>query len=54
MNDDLGRAFRELQAILHAERLKQRRRPKIEALIATLGHDLDRVLEKGDLSAAGR
>jgi guanylate kinase len=54
VNDDLGRAFRELQAILHAERLKQRRRPKLEALIAGLGQDLDKVLEAGDLSATGR
>lgn len=49
VNDDLGRAFAELRAILHAERLKQRRRPKIDALVAELGRDLDRVLENGDL-----
>lgn len=48
VNDDLDRAFMELRAILHAERLKQRRRPKIEALIAELGRDLEAVLEKGD------
>lgn len=52
VNDDLDRAFAELRAILHAERLKQRRRPKLQALIAELGRDLDRVLEAGDLSVA--
>lgn len=50
VNDDLERAFGELRAILHAERLKQRRRPKLEALIADLGRDLDKVLAAGDLS----
>ncbi len=49
VNDDLGRAFAELKAILHAERLKQRRRPKLEALIAELGRDLDVILGKGRL-----
>lgn len=49
VNDDLDRAFMELRAILHAERLKQRRRPKIEALIAELGHDLDAILAAGAL-----
>lgn len=49
VNDDLDRAFAELRAILHAERLKQRRRPKLEALIAELGRDLDAVLEAGRL-----
>jgi guanylate kinase len=47
VNDDLGRAFAELKAILHAERLKQRRRPKLEALIAELGRDLDVILGNG-------
>lgn len=47
VNDDLDRAFMELRAILHAERLKQRRRPKIEALIAELGRDLDVILGNG-------
>ncbi|MBY0364076.1 MAG: guanylate kinase [Phreatobacter sp.] len=47
VNDDLGRAFAELRAILHAERLKQRRRPKLEALIAELGRDLDVILGSG-------
>lgn len=47
VNDDLGRAFAELKAILHAERLKQRRRPKLEALIAELGRDLDAVIANG-------
>jgi guanylate kinase len=47
VNDDLGRAFAELRAILHAERLKQRRRPKLEALIAELGRDLDAVIANG-------
>ena len=47
VNDDLGRAFAELKAILHAERLKQRRRPKLEALIAELGRDLDVILGSG-------
>lgn len=47
VNDDLGRAFAELKAILHAERLKQRRRPKLEALIAELGRDLDLILGNG-------
>jgi guanylate kinase len=54
VNDDLDRAFMELRAILHAERLKQRRRPKLDALIAELGRDLDRVLEKGDLGLLAR
>jgi guanylate kinase len=49
VNDDLGRAFAELKAILHAERLKQRRRPKLEALIAELGRDLDVILGNGRL-----
>ncbi len=49
VNDDLGRAFAELKAILHAERLKQRRRPKLEALIAELGRDLDVILGTGRL-----
>ncbi len=49
VNDDLGRAFAELRAILHAERLKQRRRPKLEALIGELGRDLDKILEAGRL-----
>jgi len=49
VNDDLGRAFTELKAILHAERLKQRRRPKLEALIAELGRDLDVILGNGRL-----
>lgn len=49
VNDDLGRAFMELKAILHAERLKQRRRPKLEALIAELGRDLDVILGNGRL-----
>jgi guanylate kinase len=49
VNDDLGRAFAELRAILHAERLKQRRRPKVEALIGELGRDLDKILEAGRL-----
>jgi guanylate kinase len=49
VNDDLGRAFAELRAILHAERLKQRRRPKLEALIGDLGRDLDKILEAGRL-----
>ncbi len=49
VNDDLDRAFMELRAILHAERLKQRRRPKIEALIAELGQDLDGILAAGAL-----
>ncbi|MGU9980190.1 guanylate kinase [Phreatobacter sp. HK31-P] len=49
VNEDLGRAFAELRAILHAERLKQRRRPKIEALIAELGRDLDGILAAGSL-----
>lgn len=47
VNDDLDRAFMELRAILHAERLKQRRRPKLEALIAALGRDLDVILGNG-------
>jgi guanylate kinase len=47
VNDDLDRAFMELRAILHAERLKQRRRPKLEALIAELGRDLDVILGNG-------
>ena len=54
VNDDLDRAFMELKAILHAERLKQRRRPKLDALIADLGRDLDKVLENGDLGLFGR
>ncbi len=49
VNDDLDRAFMELRAILHAERLKQRRRPKIEALITELGRDLDAILSTGTL-----
>lgn len=49
VNDDLGRAFAELRAILHAERLKQRRRPKLEALISELGRDLDGILSGGAL-----
>ncbi len=49
VNDDLDRAFMELRAILHAERLKQRRRPKIEALIAELGRDLEAILTTGTL-----
>lgn len=49
VNDDLDRAFMELRAILHAERLKQRRRPKIEALITELGRDLDAILAAGTL-----
>ncbi|WP_296577741.1 guanylate kinase [Phreatobacter sp.] len=53
VNDDLDRAFMELRAILHAERLKQRRRPKLEALIAELGRDLDGILALGTLPAAG-
>jgi guanylate kinase len=53
VNEDLGRAFSELRAILHAERLKQRRRPKLEALIAELGRDLDRVLASGSLAGFG-
>lgn len=51
VNEDIERAFSELRAILHAERLKQRRRPKLEALIAELGSDLDRVLQGGSLTA---
>lgn len=51
VNDDLDRAFMELRAILHAERLKQRRRPKIEALIAELGQDLEAILAAGALPA---
>jgi len=51
VNDDLDRAFMELRAILHAERLKQRRRPKIEALIAELGRDLEAILAAGALPA---
>jgi guanylate kinase len=51
VNEDIQRAFSELRAILHAERLKQRRRPKLEALIADLGRDLDRVLSAGSLPA---
>lgn len=51
VNDDLDRAFMELRAILHAERLKQRRRPKIEALIAELGRDLEAILGNGRLPA---
>ncbi|QCK87014.1 guanylate kinase [Phreatobacter aquaticus] len=54
VNDDLDRAFMELRAILHAERLKQRRRPKLDALITELGRDLDRVLENGDLGLLAR
>lgn len=49
VNDDLDRAFMELRAILHAERLKQRRRPKLEALIAELGRDLEAILTTGVL-----
>lgn len=49
VNDDLDRAFMELRAILHAERLKQRRRPKLEALIAELGRDLEAILTTGTL-----
>ena len=49
VNADLDRAFMELRAILHAERLKQRRRPKIEALIAELGRDLEAILTNGTL-----
>ncbi len=49
VNDDLDRAFMELRAILHAERLKQRRRPKLEALITELGRDLDAILSTGTL-----
>ena len=49
VNEDIARAFSELRAILHAERLKQRRRPKLEALIGELGRDLDKVLEAGRL-----
>lgn len=49
VNDDLDRAFMELRAILHAERLKQRRRPKLEALITELGRDLDAILATGTL-----
>lgn len=52
VNDDLGRAFAELRAILHAERLKQRRRPKLDALIQELGRDLDGILAAGSLPPA--
>jgi guanylate kinase len=54
VNDDLDRAFAGLRAILTAERLKQSRRPKIEALVAELDRDLERVLAAGDLGVLAR
>ena len=54
VNDDLEQAFAGLRAILAAERLKQSRRPKIEALVAELDRDLERVLAAGELGALAR
>jgi len=54
VNDDLDRAFAGLRAILAAERLKQSRRPKIEALIAELDRDLEKVLAAGHLGAPAK
>jgi guanylate kinase len=50
VNDDLDRAFSELQAILVAERLKRVRRPALAHVVATLGHELDEALAGLDVS----
>lgn len=44
INDDLDRAFTELQAILTAERLKRARRPALGPFVAELDVDLDALL----------
>jgi guanylate kinase len=46
VNDDLDRAFSELQAILLAERLKRGRRPALKVLVDRLTQDLKTALEK--------
>jgi guanylate kinase len=47
VNDDLDRAFSELQAILLAERLRRSRRPALNLLVGRLGAELEAVLEGG-------
>lgn len=44
VNDDLDRCYKEIEAILHAERLKRARRPAVAALAETLITDLDGTL----------
>ena len=44
VNDDLDRCFSELRDILHAERLKRKRRPALAALVASLDGDLNPLL----------
>jgi guanylate kinase len=46
VNDDLDRAFGELQAILLAERLRRSRRPALNVLVDKLGSELQAVLDK--------
>jgi guanylate kinase len=45
VNDDLDRAFSELQAILLAERLRRSRRPALNVLVDKLTSDLDNLLK---------
>jgi len=47
VNDDLGRSYPELHAILVAERLKRDRAPQVVELVETLRGDLGRVLAAG-------
>lgn len=46
VNDDLDRAFNELQAILRAERLRRVRAPHLNAFVAGLDRDLDAMIAK--------
>jgi guanylate kinase len=48
VNDDLDRAFGELQAILLAERLKRSRRPALQVLVNRLKSELSTVLGTTD------
>lgn len=45
VNDDLDRTFRDLVAILQAERVRRTRRESLGGLVETLSQDLARVLE---------
>jgi guanylate kinase len=46
VNDDLDRAFSELEAVLLAERLRRSRRPALNVLVDKLSNDLGVVLSK--------